>query len=119
MSVRYAFLAGFALLACGQASAACMPGPFPMTIPPQRLDERLQDLSHKTGCFMEMSPEAAQLQNRQTPGISGSFTTEQALRWSLSGSRLHAVHMTSPEDHWKIQPLAPSDTPQAKEKAGK
>lgn len=79
------------------ASAACTSDALPIALPIQRMDERLQDLAHKTGCIMEVDP--ALLHDLKAPAISGNLTARQALTRSLKGSRLRYRFI---KDHWRI-----------------
>lgn len=88
---------GIALLAATPSLAECLRGPFKMTLPAQRLDERLQDLAHRTGCFMEVAPQM--LADRQAPAVRGRLTTEQALLRSLRGTGLEGAPY---KGHWRV-----------------
>ncbi|WP_228118689.1 hypothetical protein [Gluconobacter japonicus] len=97
--MAYRILAFFVLiLACPTvASAACTRDALPMSLPVQRMDERLQDLAHKTGCFIQV--DLASLERLKAPALSGTLTARQALRQSLKGSRLKSRFV---KDHWQI-----------------
>ncbi|WP_252347237.1 MULTISPECIES: STN domain-containing protein [unclassified Gluconobacter] len=86
------------------ASAACTNDAFPIALPIQRMDERLQDLAHKTGCFMEVDPSL--LQDLKAPALSGKLTARQALTKSLKGSRLRYRFV---KDHWRITLMRGAD----------
>ena len=77
---------GNVFLCAGQAVAACQPGPFPLSLPAQRLDERLQELAHRTGCAVDVDPGLTQ--DKRSVALSGSLTADQAFIQSVRGSGL-------------------------------
>ncbi|MCW2264731.1 hypothetical protein M2305_000678 [Gluconobacter cerinus] len=79
------------------ASAECKQSPFSLELPSQRMDERLQNLAHQTGCFVEVDP--ALLGTMRAPAVSGVLTPRQAFSRSLKGSGLRYRFV---KDHWKI-----------------
>ena len=79
------------------ASAECKQSPFSLELPNQRMDERLQNLAHQTGCFVEVDP--ALLGTMRAPAVSGVLTPRQAFSRSLKGSGLSYRFV---KDHWKI-----------------
>ncbi|MCC8618821.1 STN domain-containing protein [Xanthomonas vesicatoria] len=86
-----------AILCAGPVFAACQPGPFAVSLPAQRLDERLQELAHVTGCAVEVDPTL--LQGKHAVALSGSLTTDQVFVQSVRGSGLEAVPA---DDHWRV-----------------
>ncbi|MFT9459933.1 MAG: STN domain-containing protein [Acetobacter orientalis] len=80
-------LLGAALLlsACAD-SKTCKTSAVRYDYPQQRLDQALQDFSHKSGCFVEVDP--ALLQNQQAHKVHGSYKPKQALAHILHGTGL-------------------------------
>lgn len=97
MSIRVPVLLGLALAFPTVAFGACTKDPVPISLPIQRLDERLQDLAHLTGCMMQVDPSL--LTDLSAPAISGNLTARQTLRQSLKG---HHLRYRFSRDHWKI-----------------
>ena len=97
MSYRVLVLLTAALVCPTFASGACTRDTVPLSLPIQRLDERLQDLTRETGCFIQV--DSATLGNLKAPALSGALTIQQALRQSLKGSRLKPRFV---KDHWQI-----------------
>ncbi len=86
-----------ALFCSSPVTAACQAGPFAIALPEQRLDERLQDLAHRTGCFVAVEP--ALLEGKRAPALDGLLTSEQAFLQSVRGRGLE----TGPsQGHWRI-----------------
>ncbi|MFN3837411.1 MAG: hypothetical protein ACK4MI_06810 [Brevundimonas sp.] len=97
---RFALLSALGLLAVGAASPAlaeCMTAPQTMTLPEQRLDARLQDLAHKTGCPVQV--DAALLADKRAPALSGDLTPEQAYLGSIRHAGLEGAPI---QGGWRI-----------------
>ncbi|WP_231875244.1 STN domain-containing protein [Gluconobacter thailandicus] len=97
MSFRVLAILVLTLIGHAVAFGACTRDAIPMSFPIQQMDERLQDLTHSTGCFIQVEPNL--LGNLKAPALSGKLTAKQALRQSLKGSRLK-FHFV--KDHWQI-----------------
>ncbi len=90
-------LSGVALWGATPAVAECTRAPVRVNLPKQRMDERIQQLAHLTGCFMEVEP--ALLADREAPRVRGKLTAREALYLSLRGSGLEAARY---KGHWRI-----------------
>lgn len=88
---------GNVFLCAGQAVAACQPGPFALSLPAQRLDERLQELAHRTGCAVDVDP--GLMQGKRSVALSGSLTADQAFIRSVRGSGLEVRPV---QGHWQV-----------------
>ncbi|WP_447529155.1 hypothetical protein [Vreelandella sp. TE19] len=66
------------------AQAACQRDPVSFDFPAQRMDEALQQLAHRTGCFIHTRPAA--MGDTQVPAVSGTYRPEEALWAILKGS---------------------------------
>lgn len=84
-SLRAAMLAGSAIVAFS-APAPAVAQSISFNIPPRDLDGALQQFAVLTNREILYSP--ALVANRRTPGVTGTFTPEQALRRLLSGADL-------------------------------
>ncbi|KAB7764721.1 hypothetical protein CKY51_16975 [Xanthomonas maliensis] len=86
-----------AALLAPPAMAVCQQGPFAVALPAQRLDERLQQVAHITGCFVEVEP--ALLAGRRVGAVEGQLSSEQLFLQTIRGSGLE-VHPVG--DHWQV-----------------
>ncbi|MEA9556742.1 hypothetical protein VC273_12720 [Xanthomonas nasturtii] len=86
-----------AIICAAPVFGACQPGPFAVSLPAQRLDERLQELAHVTGCAVEVDPSL--LQGKRAAVLTGSLTADQAFIESVRGSGLEAGPA---DDHWRV-----------------
>ncbi|WP_372393147.1 hypothetical protein ACCQ05_05365 [Xanthomonas sp. NCPPB 3582] len=86
-----------AVMFAGPVLAACQPGPFAFSLPAQRLDERLQELVHVTGCAVEVDPSL--LDGKRAYALAGDLSTDQAFIASVRGSGLEAGLA---DDHWRV-----------------
>ncbi|ACR30979.1 STN domain-containing protein [Burkholderia glumae] len=68
--------------------AACQPGPVHYDYQPQRLDQALQDLAHRSGCFIQVSPEL--LAGKHAHALHGRYRPLPALTKLLQGTGLVA-----------------------------
>ena len=84
-SLRAAMLAGSAIVALSAPAPAAAQS-ISFNIPPRDLDGALQQFAVLTNREILYSP--ALVANRRTPGVTGTFTPEQALRRLLSGADL-------------------------------
>ncbi len=83
--------------AASPAAAECMRGPFSVDMAADRLDVRVQEIAHKTGCAMSVDPDL--LRGKRAPRLRGSYTTAQMLNLTLMNSGLASTWDT---DHWTI-----------------
>ncbi|WP_447414981.1 hypothetical protein, partial [Clostridium perfringens] len=68
--------------------AACLPGPLWVDLPPQRMDSRLQDVAHKTGCFVRF--DSARIGSVMAPRVRGRLTSPALFVRSVRGTGLEA-----------------------------
>jgi|GEM_PF-5307277 len=67
MSYRVLVVLTAALVCPTFASGACTRDTVPLSLPIQRLDERLQDLTRETGCFIQVDPAGASAVPQREP----------------------------------------------------
>lgn len=82
MSLRFIpmiVLLGMSMMAPSSAHAVCsLNQTLPYHYPAQRMDETLQDFAHRSGCFVQISPDA--MRDHQTASIRGRYRPLTALR---------------------------------------
>lgn len=66
------------------AYAACQSDALDYDFPAQRLDEALQQLAHRSGCFI--NTDLTRIADEQAPPLSGTYRPEEALWELLKGS---------------------------------
>lgn len=71
------------------AQAACQNGPLRYDYDVQRLDQALQDLAHRSGCFVAVTPDL--LEGKQAAALHGRYRPLPALQRLLRGTGLQAT----------------------------
>lgn len=66
------------------AYAACQSDAVEYDFPAQRMDEALQQLAHRSGCFI--NTDLTRIADEQAPALSGTYRPEEALWELLKGS---------------------------------
>ncbi len=85
------------------ANAACFTDNLTINDQAERLDERMQNLAHQTGCALETNDAFMQIEANTAPALSGSMTALGAYTQSLRGTGF-AVTQVNDESgtHFKI-----------------
>ena len=79
------------------ALAACQPGPMPISLPAQRMDERLQALAHATGCHVDVDD--ALIAGKRVLPLRGTLPTDQMFFRTVQGSGLE---VEPNQGHWRV-----------------
>lgn len=80
MKYRYTAALLLSTLFALPAYAACQSDAVDYDFPAQRLDEALQQLAHRSGCFI--NTDLTRIADEQAPALSGTYRPEEAL-WEL------------------------------------
>ncbi|MCG0995617.1 STN domain-containing protein [Acetobacter indonesiensis] len=78
-----------ALLLPAAANAACQHQAVKYDYAPQRLDQAVQDLAHRSGCFVQVDPSL--LENKQGAAVHGRYRPLPALTHLLRSTDLKAI----------------------------